>query len=217
MELLLLGAAGPQSCDFAPLPLPSCSPGEERGSLHPLLWSTLPQTTACSHARNVSQLLVSHTGPADRWESFPQHVLPAVSAAVQGLCRGKASPAQQLHVLQSILLCSHRVGFLFHIHRHLPASSLQNHFPHILFPRFITSCCSAQEFHRVVEFEGTLKIVQFHTPALGRDTFHLPSSVFLPAPCSGLAEINSWMLLQHIYQLIFFFPSPPSSPLYCVW
>lgn len=148
-RMLVLGAAGPQSCGFAPAPLsaPLHALLEKRGGLlfTPFCGAAHSEPLLVPTPGMLSHLLVFHTGSADRWESFsPACAVCRVSAAVQVSSRGKASPAQQLRVLRTILLCSpgqcSPSHWLSVLHPQAPPSFIpQKTFLHPLFPSFITS------------------------------------------------------------------------------
>lgn len=136
-RMLVLGAAGPQSCGFAPAPLSaplhallekgggfSSPPFVEQLTLNHCLFphqECFP-TSWCS-----TQALLIDGSP------FPQHVLSAES-----LLLFRFHPEEKLPQPSSSVSCepssapqdnaAHHIGFLCYIRRHLPASSLKKHF-----------------------------------------------------------------------------------------
>lgn len=147
-RMLVLGAAGPQSCGFAPAPLsaPLHALLEKRGGLlfTPFYGAAHPEPLLGPTPGMLSHLWCSTQALLIDGSPFPQRVLSAVSAAVQVSSRGKASPAQQLRVLRTILLCSpgqcSPSRWLSVLHPQAPPSFIpQKTFLHLLFPSSITS------------------------------------------------------------------------------
>lgn len=96
-RMLVLGAAGPQSCGFAPAPLsaPLHALLEKRGGLlfTPFCGAAHPEPLLGPTPGMLSHLLVFHTGSADRWESFSPACAVCSLCCCSGFIQRKSFPS----------------------------------------------------------------------------------------------------------------------------